>query len=153
MERVIFFFVIQLAASAYALARGGAPERIVGAALLIAAVAGRILQAPAVSRFIGVDWGVLGIDVALMFVLLGVALYADRFWPLWLAAFQILGTGGHIVRGMDADVARIAYAILLASWSYPMLLLLVIGTARHGARLRRHGYDLDWSHRAQGALP
>jgi len=92
-----------------------------------------------------VEWGALLVDVTLLGILVGVALYSDRFWPLWLAAFQALGTGGHMVRGLDHGISPLAYAILLASWSYPMIALLVIGTMRHADRCRRKGYDRNWS--------
>ncbi|HEV2570021.1 hypothetical protein [Sphingomonas sp.] len=144
MERVIFFNLLLLLASGYAVWRGGAPERIVGVSLLLAGLLTRLAYQPFAVRFVAVDWGVLAIDLALLAILLAVALYADRFWPLWLAAFHALGTGAHLVRGLDYRIEPVAYAILLAAWSYPMILLLVIGTARH-ARRKRDGPERDWS--------
>ncbi|TFI59813.1 hypothetical protein E2493_02975 [Sphingomonas parva] len=146
MERVILFNVLQLAVSSYAMVRGGAPERIVGLSLLIAPGSTRLLQQDFTSRFIGVEVGVLVVDVILLTVLLAVALNADRFWPLWLAAFQLFGTGAHLVRALDAHVERVAYAILMAGWSYPMILILAVGTWRH-VRRARAGADPDWSPR------
>jgi len=147
MERVIFFNLLQLAVSGYAVIRGGAPERIVGLSLLVATLATRVLQQPFAIRFVGVEWGVFVIDLALLLVLLAVALFADRFWPMWLAAFQLLGTGAHVVRALDPEVMRAAYAILMAGWSYPMILVLAVGTRRHVNRTRS-GRDLDWSPRS-----
>ncbi|NNM77390.1 hypothetical protein HJG53_10785 [Sphingomonas sp. ID1715] len=144
MERVIIFNLLLLLASGYAVWRGGVPERIVGISLLLAGLLTRLAYQPFAERFVSVDWGVLAIDVALLTVLIAVALYADRFWPLWLAAFHVLGTGAHLVRGMDHGIEPVAYAILLAAWSYPMIVLLVLGTARH-ARRRRVGPVRDWS--------
>lgn len=151
MERIILFNTLLLLASGYALLRGGAPERIVGLAMLVAGGLTRLSYhadyLPAPDYFAVVHWGVLVIDLALLGVLLAVALHADRFWTLWLVAFQALGTGGHLVRGLDHGIEPVAYAILLASWSYPMILLLVLGTARQ-ARRRRQGGGRDWSHAA-----
>ena len=144
MERVIIFNLLLMLASGYALWRGGAPERIVGLALLLAGLLTRLAYQPFAVRFVSVDWGVLAIDGLLLVILLVVALYADRFWPLWLAALQALGTGAHLVRGLDYGIEPVAYAILLASWSYPMILLLAIGTARH-ARRQQAGPVRDWS--------
>lgn len=145
MERVVLFFILQLGVSLYALARGGAPERIVGLALLIATALGVVMHQPFIGRFVTVDWGLLGVDLVLLVVLVAVALNADRFWPLWVAAFHMLATGAHLVRGVDYGIEPVAYAILLASWSYPIILLLAVGTLRHGERRRRNGHDLDWS--------
>jgi len=148
MDRIVIFYLLLLLASGYAMWRGGGPERIVGAAMLIAGVLTRASYLahylPNADYFEVVHWGVLAIDLVLLGVLLAVALTADRFWTLWLVAFHALGTGGHLVRGLDHGIEPIAYAILLASWSYPMVLLLVIGTARH-ARRRKLGRARDWS--------
>jgi len=145
--RVAIFSALLLFASLFALVRGGAPERIVGVALLLAFGVSIGMQQPLASRFVSVEWGIFAADLVLLIVLLAVALHADRFWTLWLAAFHTLGTGGHLVRGLDHGIEPIAYAILLASWSYPMVLLLVIGTARHSRR-RKLGHARDWSGRA-----
>ena len=150
-DRVALFSVLLLLSSGFAVLRGGAPERIVGIALVIAFAAGVLLQQPLAGRFVAVEWGIVAADGILLAILIGVALYADRFWPLWLAAFQALGTGGHMVRGLDHGISPIAYAILLASWSYPMFLLLALGTARHAKRQRRRGADRNWSGSARAA--
>jgi len=152
--RVAIFSALLLFAALFAVWRGGAPERIVGIALTLAFGVSVGVQQPLASRFVSVEWGIFVADLALLFVLLAVALHADRFWTLWLVAFHALGTGGHLVRGLDHGIAPIAYAILLASWSYPMVLLLVIGTARHAERKRRLGRDRDWSRTlASGHVP
>lgn len=151
MERVFLFALLQIGVSFYALARGGAPERVVGLSLLIAFGVTMLLQQPMVERFVAVQWGVLAVDLGLLAVLLAVALHADRFWPLWVAALHALGTGAHMVRGFDHGIEPVAYAILLASWSYPMVILLALGTLRHSERRKRHGHDLDWSFPLLGA--
>ena len=149
MERVVFFFLLQTLASTYAVFRGGGPERAVGISLLMAAVIGVVIQSPFIVRFLDVEWGILVIDLILLAVLMAVALNADRYWAMWLAALQALGAGAHFVRGVDGEVARFVYAVLLAGWSYPMILLLIVGTYRHQRRLAANGFDVDWSFRAQ----
>jgi len=149
MERVIAFNLLHLLVSGYALLRGGPPERIAGASLLGATLLTRLVQNQLPVRFVGVEWGVFCVDLTLFAVLLGIALDADRYWPLWMAALHGLGTFGHIVRLLDVDVLRTAYAFLTAVWSYPILLLLVCGTARHQNRRRRRGVDRSWSGRCR----
>ncbi|MEA3036635.1 MAG: hypothetical protein QOH04_2407 [Sphingomonadales bacterium] len=129
----------------YAMLRGGAPERIgasilfFGSALTYAAVSG-----PAV-RFASVEAGVFAVDVAALLGFLIVALCAERFWPLWITALQIIGTAGHAVKLVDPQVLRWGYAFALAFWSYPMLVLLTAATWRHQKRLRLYGVDRSWS--------
>jgi hypothetical protein len=129
----------------YAMLRGGAPERICasilffGSALTYAAV-----SEPAV-RFASVEAGVFVVDVAALLGFMIVALCAERFWPLWITALQIIGTAGHAVKLVDPHVLRWGYAFALAFWSYPMLALLIAATWNHQKRLRLHGVDKSWS--------
>lgn len=145
MERVIIFNALQLLASTYAIVRGGAPERLAGVSLILAALSTRLLESASAQRFVNVETGVLAVDLALLAVLLGIAAHADRYWTLWMAALQGLGTGAHLVRFVDHDVLRFVYALLTAIWSYPIVILLVAGTARHRRRAAADGEDLDWS--------
>ncbi len=145
MERVWIFNAILFAASGYAFWRGGAPERIVGLALLIAAIATRILYMTTPMLFMGVEVGLMAVDVALLVAMIVIMLHADRFWPIWVTALHALGTGAHLARAISPDVIRLAYAVLSVVWSYPIIVLLVVGTHRHSRRIRSRGWDLDWS--------
>ncbi|WP_267397236.1 MULTISPECIES: hypothetical protein [unclassified Sphingomonas] len=149
MERVIVFNLLQLLVSSYAVIRGGAPEKITGASLLIATIITHFVQHAMPSRFVGIESGVMLVDLLLLVVLLVVSLYADRFWPFWLVTFHAIGTGAHLVRAADQEVLRMAYAVMTAAWAYPMMLVLALGTARHVRRMRAEGRDLDWSCRAR----
>jgi hypothetical protein len=44
-----------------------------------------------------------------------------------------------------------AYAVAIAFWSYPMLVMLAWGTARHSRRLRRFNWDPSWVRRQPSA--
>lgn len=139
------FYAVQLAASAFAIWRGGAPERLLGVALLVAAVSSQMMQHDLATRFVGVELRVLLVDLALLGVMLVITLHADRFWPAWVTALHLLGMGAHLARAISPDVIRLTYAVLAAVWSYPIIVLLVIGTVRHASRIRSKGWDLDWS--------
>lgn len=145
MDRIALFNLLQFAATSYAVTRGGGPERLVGSAMLAATLMTRVAQSEMATRFAGIEFGVFAIDAALLVALLYVAVHADRYWTMWMAALHALGTGAHLVRLVDEDVLRFVYALLTAAWSYPMIALLVAGTFRHRRRLREDGRDLDWS--------
>ncbi len=145
MDRVWLFYAIQLAASGYAILRGGAPERLTGLALLLAAASTGLVQHDVPSLFSGLELDVMIVDLVLLAVLVAITLKADRFWPAWATALHALGTGAHLARAISPDVIRLVYAFLSAAWSYPIILLLVIGTVRHSQRIRARGWDLDWS--------
>lgn len=99
---------------------------------------------PLASRFTRVETGVFVVDLILFFVLVAVAIRADRAWPMALAALQLDTVGVHFARLLDLEMIRITYALMLAMWSYPMLVLLVAGTWRHARRCRRTGGDTSW---------
>ena len=145
MDRGWVFYAIQVVASGYALWRGGAPERLTGLALLIAAASTGFLQRDFPSLFVGVEVGVMIVDVLLLLAMIVITLYADRFWPVWVTALHALGSGAHLAKAISPDVIRLVYAVLAAAWSYPIVLVLVIGTMRHSQRIRARGWDLDWS--------
>jgi hypothetical protein len=142
---VVVYAILLVACWAYALRRGGPPERI-GASIL--AVGSFLSAATASVSMIGyrsVETGILIVDLLCLVSFLALALRADRFWPLWVAALQIIGTAGHSVKFVDPDIIRRAYAFILVIWAYPMILLLVVGTRRHQQRLSRFGIDKSWS--------
>jgi hypothetical protein len=145
LDRVWIFYAIQVAASGYALWRGGAPERLTGLALLAAAASTGILQRDSPSLFSGLEIGVMIVDLLLLMAMVAITLHADRFWPAWITALHALGSGAHLAKAISPDVIRLVYALLAAAWSYPIVLVLVIGTLRHSQRIRARGWDLDWS--------
>ena len=144
-SRVIIFNVFATGATLFAFARGGAPERIGGGLLLLAALMTRVVETSSSVAFVHTDVGVLAVDGALLVALLVLALYADRFWPLWIVALHALGTTAHIVKAIDPTVLRLAYAILTKAWAYPITVILIVATVRHRRRLLQNGRDPDWS--------
>lgn len=145
MTRVVLFNLLQIVVTLFALRRGGAPERVVGLSLLVAAGSTRFVLSSIEMRFAGIELGVLGVDVTLLAILVTVALHADRRWVAWVAALHILGTSMHFGQLISPDTTRLTYAYLSAIWSYPIILLLAIGTVRHARRVATVGRDVDWS--------
>lgn len=147
MDHIAVFNLIQLLVSVYAVLRGGVPERLAGILLLLAAGLTRMFFLASGAPYLSVEIGILLVDVVLLAALVALALRADRFWPIWLAALQALGTGAHLVKAIEPSVVSMAYAILVGFWSYPMIFILAAGTLRHRRRLAADGSDLDWSFR------
>ena len=148
---VLTYSVLLIGCFAYAWWRGGGPEKASASILII----GSFLTLVAVSRpgpeYISLEIGILIIDLVCMAAFVAVALRADRYWPLWLATLQIAGTAVHLIKFLHPETTRIAYAFLLAIWSYPMIVLICVGTWRHQRRLVRFGFDRSWSNSLGGA--
>lgn len=145
MGHMAFFATLLLISSGYAMWRGGAPERAVGASMLAAYVATLFSHSEFAVRFTDVEFGVLTIDIILMVVLMAIALKADRGWPMLLAGLHLTTVGAHAVRIIEPAMIEVTYAVMLSMWSYPMVVALAVGTWRHRRRLMAVGYDRDWS--------
>ncbi|MEJ7777274.1 MAG: hypothetical protein WKF52_07830 [Sphingomicrobium sp.] len=78
MTRLIIFNVLLLGSCGYALLKGTRDAQIVAVTTLVASFASYFL----VSRYAGVEVGVLAVDVMVLSAFTAVALKSDRFWPL-----------------------------------------------------------------------
>ena len=120
--------IVLLLCCGYALWRGGGPERL-GAAMMFA---GSMLSWAALDYsgtfHASVETGIFAVDVALLVGLGAIALFSDRFWPLWATGFHLVGvlTHGAVLAG--TEVAPLAYAHALGLWSYLTLFSLAAGT-------------------------
>jgi hypothetical protein len=84
----------------------------------------------------------LDMSAAAMFI--GVALKANRNYPLWIAGFQLVAVGAHLVRSIVDTISPLAVAILVIGPAYCQLLLLLGGFVRHALRERRFGPYREW---------
>jgi hypothetical protein len=143
--RVLIFNIFLIGTCCYAFVRGGAPERIV-AALFPAAAAISVLWGRQISDvFAKPAYGLLAVDLALLLALTAVALKANRNWTMTVAAMQLIMVSVHLIRILNPDTIRPVYTVMLALWSWPMVLLLALGTFQHRRRLKRNGRDRSWS--------
>lgn len=136
MLRVAIYYALLLAVTGYAAGRGGRSERAAALVLLAGSILTRIALTPAAHRFTGFEANALLVDLAVLAGFTVIALRSDRYWPIWLAALQLIGVLAHLAKLADPAMMRTGYAFLAAVWSYPMLALIAFATwSRH--RLRR----------------
>ena len=130
------FRVLLIASCGYALWRGRSDEQVVALVCLGATVATRIAISPVSVRYSRVEAGVLLIDLAVFASFLFVALRSPRFWPLWVAGLQLTSSMGHVIKAIDLQLLPRAYGAAIVLWSYPILIILAIGTWRGWRRIR-----------------
>jgi hypothetical protein len=140
---VVVFNLLLVAVCGYALWRGGAPERI--AAALFAGAAATTFALMYGYSFRAISGLYLLVDLGLFVAITLLSLWADRFWPLWVAALQLMVLAAHGVRATHPELLPFIYYVATAKLAYPMIAMLAIGTVRHRERLARWGSDLDWS--------
>ena len=145
MLNSIVFAVLLLLSCSYALWRGGTPERIGAIVYLLAAFGTLAVVSGPAGRYSTVERGIVVIDLLMFAVLFILALRAERFWPIWATGLHMITTAAHAIKLTEPELMRWAYAFVLAIWSYPLLLIIVIGTWNHQRRLKRNGLDPSWS--------
>lgn len=138
MLRFAIFLALLAAAALYAYRRGGTPEKQVAAILIGIQLLDMAYHATgARSGYLEVDAFHAFNDGWPLLALLAVALTADRFWPLWVAALQVIASFSHYARMMDLSVPPMAYAVMIRAPIWLQILVLVLGTWNHARRRRR----------------
>ena len=147
MIHIVIFYASLIFTTAYAVARGGAPEQIVGWLFILAGVlSSAFLWITPSDAFTHVELAVMMIDAIMLMVLIVLALCADRYWPLWVAGLQLIMVGVHVAKIYDLTMVAWTYSIGSGKLAYPQMALLAAGTWRHQQRLVRYGIDRSWSH-------
>jgi hypothetical protein len=126
--RLLLYNALLIGACGYAWLRGRSDERIAAAACVIATFASLALVTAL--RFSGVEFGILAVDLATLGVFLMVALRSERFWPLWVSGLQLTSSVAHLLKLIQPDLMPFAYAAAETFWSYPILIILAVGTWR-----------------------
>jgi len=124
------FWTIVILICAYAWMRGRTEERIAATTCLLATIATHFVISPLHERYTGVETGLLLIDIAVLAAFVAIALVSSRFWPLWAAGLQLTVSMSHMLKAVDLALLPKAYAAAAVFWSYPILLIIVIGTWR-----------------------
>ncbi len=115
--------------SAFALWRGGAPERWMSAAYVAAWLVSRAVYN--YRDWLDPQWAVLGVDLVLLAASVVLALAYNRIWLLFATAFQLLAVVIHVAIMADASVRALPYVRGLVIWSYLTQLTLFVGVLQH----------------------
>lgn len=137
--------LVLIATTLFAARKGGAPERLVATVLLttfLLDVANHALFGD--PAWYMVNPGHLVIDTWAFITLLWVSLYANRGWPLWVSASQVLVILGHIAKLSEVEMVRRAYWTMTQMPFAFQLVVLAIGTVAHMRRQQRIGRYHAW---------
>jgi len=83
-------------------------------------------------------------DVAAGFAFLAIALNANRNYPLFIAAMQLLAISSHLSRGLIESISPIAYIVMALAPGWLQLIIFAAGLTRHIQRKRRYGTYRSW---------
>lgn len=131
-QYVIVLFLV----CGYAFLRGKLDERAAASICLIASFATGFVTLPLSMRFGRVESGVLLVDLLALAAFSAIALRSNRFWPLWVAGFQLTSTIAHVLKAIHIGLLPQAYAAAERFWVYPIFLVIVVGTWRTHNRIK-----------------
>lgn len=130
----------------YAWFRGEAPERYAGSIL-----AGMVLLdyayhfvLPDSGEFSDVNIGHFVNDVVIFVALIPLAMRANRIYPLWLLAAQLISVLMHLNREIAGSLDPLAYWALTRVPSYMQIVVLAWGLIAHRKRVRQFGEYRNW---------
>lgn len=138
-----FFFSALGIISLLAFLRGGAPERWVALILLLTALADLAFVLTA-GQLVSRDIRILVLDCALAIAITIIALHAERYWPMLIAAFLIVGAELQIGVWLAPVHEQQVFKVAHAASAYPVLFTLLVGTLRHWWRTRKRP-ERDWT--------
>lgn len=142
---VLFTLVLFVLGGGYSIVHGGPPEQLAAKVIVIwilVDVSYHLLFGP--SGFREVDPAHLVIDGAELAAIVWLALRANRLWPIFAAAAQLITFVGHVVAMIDNGGMSRAYWAITQLPPYIQLFALVCGVASHARRLRRLGPYRSW---------
>jgi hypothetical protein len=141
----LFLLVLLLAVGLVVFRRGGPPEWAAWAIIaswILADVAYHLVFGP--STFNKVDPVHVILDSAELVAITWVALRANRMWPLWAAAAQVICVSGHVAALIEPGGMTRAYWAMTQLPQYIQLTALLLGTASHLRRKRQWGEYRSW---------
>ncbi|OYW44391.1 MAG: hypothetical protein B7Z08_05900 [Sphingomonadales bacterium 32-68-7] len=125
--------------------RGGPPERLAAAIIVgwvLTDALYHVLFGP--SGFEEVDPVHLVLDGAELVAITWLALQANRMWPMWAAAAQLICVTGHLAAFVEPVAVRRAYWAMTQLPQYIQLTALLLGAFAHARRVRRFGPYRSW---------
>jgi hypothetical protein len=84
-----------------------------------------VLERTLGAAFSSVIYGYLALDAALAAILCMIAVRHPSWVAICVAAFQVNGTLGHLVRLLATQTIPFSYAFLLKVWAWPMVFVLL----------------------------
>jgi len=110
----------------FAFLKGDEPERLGAAAYAFTFIANTVIREGASLSL--PRWGVMGIEIVLLCVFIGIGWHSRRGWPVWAASFQALIVTGHVLVAANLRPTHNAVATVINMSSYGLLIALAIGT-------------------------
>jgi len=123
--RVEIYLLLLVVATGSAIIFGTRGERWIGATILGGNLMTILIERVFAETFASVSLGYLALDALLAGILCAVAMRFPTWVAICVAAFQVNGTLGHLVKLLAVGTIPFSYAFLLKVWAWPMVLALL----------------------------
>ena len=131
------YWLILFGVTSYAFGRGRWDERLVAAICVLGSIASVIVKTPIQDLYSDIELGILVVDLLALGGFVFVAIRSTRFWPMWVAGFQLTSVLAHFLKAVHWGMMPQIYAAAERFWIYPIFLVIVVGTWRaHRRQLR-----------------
>lgn len=126
----ILFWVMTLSACGYAAFLGGWEGKWT-TALIVSATFGTFIS----EAVINLNWRqtnslVFAVDLAMLVGMYVIAVKSRRWWPLWVAAFQLNSVAAHLATVLSPAFSAAVYNGFEGLWAFPGQILMVYGIWR-----------------------
>lgn len=111
---------------AFAFLKGDEPERIAAGTYVLGLFASLLVQGEGTVG--GTQWGLLGVDVVMLAVFVGLVWKSRRAWPVWTTALQSLIVMSHVLTLVDIRPPAWAFIAVINLASYGIMLTIAVGT-------------------------
>jgi hypothetical protein len=128
----ILYVLGLVAACVFALFRGGRTERAAVGIIVAAALASQVASLMG-HRWHGFEPYVMAVDAMTFIAFVVLAKRSRKFWPIWAAAAQLVGTLTHLVVVFERSIALEIYASTQPFWAIPVIVAMVVGTRGEGS--------------------
>jgi len=129
------YWIVLLAVTLYAFGRGARDEKTVAMVCVVASLATVLVYSPAGGYFHKLETGIFLVDFGALAGFVTVALMSSRFWPLWVAGFQLTSVFSHLMKAVHWDLIPQVYAAAERFWIYPIFVVVLVGTWRTHRRM------------------
>jgi hypothetical protein len=142
--RVAIYLILFAFAVYLALAKGSGPERRMAYWLFASLPVQYGLRHLIPAYYGGLDYVGFVIDLSTLIYAWRLSFTANRIWPLWVAASQLIAVSGHLFRTTSFQLNTVVYVIITRFPAWVVCFALILGTIIHLHYYKKYGSYPAW---------
>lgn len=110
--------------------KGRFEERIIGGAIVGGSIATAAIHKLRPGDWVDPSIPLIANELIVTAIILAIAYRSKRFWPLPVAAFQMIALLAQVVNLVGKNLESYAVGVTQGMWAYPQLIILVFAAMR-----------------------